>query len=194
MMLKQIKTKRLVLRDLDLNDYEEWFRYSVKRTPSRNSWDLKPHGASRCTRGNFKKGRQTSFDKIKNDKAYRLWIFTKKDHVLIGQIDFHIYERGHLEFANFGYAVHSDYWGHGYGREAALAGLFYGFKHLKLNRLEAAIDPKNKKSIDLAKRIGMRKEGLKKRYYYQDGAWADQLIYVANPEDVGLKGKKPRWK
>lgn len=66
-----------------------------------------------------------------------------------------------------------------------------GFKHLKLNRLEAAINLDNKKSIYLAKKIGMKKEGIKKRYWFEHGKWVDHLIYVANPEDVGLKGTRP---
>lgn len=192
MKIKTVKTKRLVLRDLDHKDYEDWFHYSVNRRDPQNIWDLKPQPKHKCTKVEFKRGRQRSLLRNKMDERYRLWIFTKKDNVLVGQIDFHIYERGHLEFANFGYAISDRYWGHGYGREAARAGLFYGFKYLNLNRLEACIDPKNKKSIDLAKRIGMRKEGIKKRYYFQSGKWMDQMIYVANPEDIGLKGKRPK--
>jgi RimJ/RimL family protein N-acetyltransferase len=58
-------------------------------------------------------------------------------------------------------------------------------------RLEAAINLDNKKSIRLVKAIGRRREGIKKRYWFEHGKWVDHLIYVANPEDIGLKASKP---
>ena len=67
----------------------------------------------------------------------------------------------------------------------------FGDRLLKLNRLEAAINLDNKKSIRMAKAIGMRKEGIKKRYWFEYGKWVDHLIYVANPEDIGMKPTKP---
>jgi RimJ/RimL family protein N-acetyltransferase len=42
------------------------------------------------------------------------------------------------------------------------SGFKIGFKDLKLNRLEAAINLDNLKSIQLAKAIGMHKEGIKR--------------------------------
>lgn len=38
-----------------------------------------------------------------------------------------------------------------------------GFKDIKLHRIEAGIEPGNKRSIALAKSLKMRREGLKKR-------------------------------
>jgi RimJ/RimL family protein N-acetyltransferase len=89
--------------------------------------------------------------------------------------------------------LHNRYWGLGYAREAAAAGLVVGFRDLKLNRIEAAINLDNRKSIRLVRAIGMRREGIKKRYWLEDGEWVDHLIYVANPEDVGLKPHKPKF-
>lgn len=109
----------------------------------------------------------------------------------MGFIDFDIFLRSTHQFANFGYVIHNTHWGRGFGQEAARAGLRIGFEKLKLNRLEAAINLDNKKSIRLARAIGMRREGVKRRYWFEDGKWVDHLIYVANPEDVGLKSKKP---
>lgn len=54
-----------------------------------------------------------------------------------------------------------------------------------------SINLDNKKSIRLVKAIGMQKEGIKKRYWYENEKWVDHIIYVANPEDIGLNGKKP---
>lgn len=127
----------------------------------------------------------------KADDSYWYAIFEKHDGSLIGYIDFDIFARGVHQFANFGYQIFNRHWGQGYGREAAAAGLRIGFQHLKLNRLEAAINLDNKKSIRLVKAIGMRREGIKKKYWFEHGEWTDHLIYVANPEDIGLNATKP---
>ena len=111
---------------------------------------------------------------------------------MIGQIDFDIFVRSTHQFANFGYQIYNRHWKKGYGKEAAYMGLKIGFKELKLNRLEAAMNLDNKISTKLAKAIGMKKEGIKKRYWFEYGKWTDHLIYVANPEDIGLKANKPQ--
>ncbi|MEK2690859.1 GNAT family N-acetyltransferase [Bdellovibrio sp. GT3] len=125
------------------------------------------------------------------DDYYWFGLFEKKSGLLVGAIDIDVLVRGSHEFANFGYAIYNRHWGRSYGQEAAKAGLKIGFKYLKLNRLEAAINLDNRKSVRLAKAIGMRKEGIKRRYWFEHGKWTDHLIYVANPEDVGLKPTKP---
>lgn len=181
MLIKEVKTKRLVLRPYRLSDYEKWFDYIVNRNPKNKSWDLQPQPANKCRRSDFKAMLKKQKAWMAKDENYRLGIFHKKTGDLIGMIDFHIYARRSTQFANFGYAINDRYWGHGYGREAAKAALKVGFKQLKLNRLEAAITPGNKKSINLAKRIGMRKEGVRKKFWFWNKRYEDQIIYVANP-------------
>ena len=126
-----------------------------------------------------------------NDEYYRFSCFEKETGELVGHIDFHIYERGVLQFSNFGYILHGPHWGKGYATEMSLEGLKIGFKHLKLHRLEGSINIGNTRSVKLARRIGMKCEGIKKRYWFEDGVWTDQHIYVATPKDIGLKEESP---
>lgn len=60
-----------------------------------------------------------------------------------------------------------------------------------VNRLEVAINLDHVRSIRLARSIGMRREGIKGRYIYENSKWTDHIVYVANPEDIGLKANKP---
>jgi RimJ/RimL family protein N-acetyltransferase len=53
-----------------------------------------------------------------------------------------------------------------------------------------AIKLDNRRSIALTKSIKIRKEGNKRRYIFEDGAWADHVVFVANPENVGLKSRQ----
>lgn len=191
MIRKEIKTKRLILRGIKVGDYKVWFDAYTKRKPVQSKWDSGPVAESKCTKAIFNKVRREHDQLTKKDDYYRYYIFEKKSGAIVGQIDFDVFVRSTHQFANFGYQVYNPYRRNGYGEEASNAGLKIGFKHLKLNRLEAAINLDNKKSIRLAKNIGMKREGIKKRYWYEHGKWTDHLIYVANPEDIGLKPTKP---
>lgn len=188
---KPVKTPRLILRALTAADYAVWFDAYVNMAPKKSKWDKSPMKKSECTKKIFTKVKHEHEQLANSDDYYRYYVFDKKTGAIIGQIDFDIFVRGSHQFANFGYQIYNRHWGAGYGQEAARAGLEIGFRDLKLNRLEAAINLDNKKSIRLAKAIGMRREGIKKRYWYEDGEWQDHLIYTANPEDIGLKAQKP---
>lgn len=189
--LKTINTRRLTLRVLTAKDYKAWFDGYTHRNPAQSKWDSGPRAKKDCTKAIFLKLVQRLKRFAKEDDYYRLYVFEKKSGKIVGEVDFDIYVRSTHQFSNFGYQIYNRYWRKGYGQEAALAGLKVGFKDLKLNRLEAAINLDNRKSIRLAQAIGMQKEGIKKRYWYENKNWVDHVVYVANPEDIGLKGKKP---
>lgn len=191
MIRKEVRTRRLILRPLKVSDYSNWYDCWVNRLKSQSEWDSGPKPASKCTKAQFIKliGRHKKL--AKNDDYYWFGVFEKKTGHLIGGIDIDVFVRSTHQFANFGYVIYNRHWGHGYGQEAAAAGLIIGFKQLKLNRLEAAINLHNRKSIRLVKAIGMKREGIKKRYWFEHGKWVDHLIYVANPEDISLRAVKP---
>ncbi len=187
----EVKTKRLVLRSLRSSDYAAWFDAMTKALPKNSNWDKGPSESKKCGRRAFNKIKKEHDTLAQKDSYYRYHVFEKKTGRLVGLIDFDVFVRDAHQFANFGYLIYNRHLGLGYGKEASVAGLKIGFKHLKLNRLEAAINLDNKKSIRMAKAIGMRKEGIKKRYWFEYGKWIDHLIYVANPEDIGMKPTKP---
>lgn len=191
MKLKTVNTRRLTLRVLTPKDYQAWLDSNINRKPAQSKWDSGPKTKKDCTKATFLKLMRRLKQLANDDDYYRLYVFEKKSGKIVGEIDFDVYVRSTHQFSNFGYQVYNSYWGKGYGQEAAKAGLKVGFKDLKLNRLEAAINLDNRKSIRLANAIGMQKEGIKKRYWYENKNWVDHIIYVANPEDIGLKGKKP---
>lgn len=188
----EVRTRRLILRPLKSSDYDSWFEAYVRGLPKQTKWDIEPLNPDRCTKRRFNRMNRDHERLAKDDKYYRYYIFEKNTCTLVGLIDFDIFIRSTHQFGNFGYQIFNRYWRKGYGQEAARAGLKIGFLHLGLNRLEAAMNLDNRASIRLSKKIGMRREGVKKRYWFEYGKWTDHLIYVANPEDVGLKSRKPK--
>jgi ribosomal-protein-alanine N-acetyltransferase len=51
--------------------------------------------------------------------------------------------------------------------------LSYAFKQLKLHRVEANIQPQNRRSLALARGCGFVREGYSKRYLKVAGRWRD---------------------
>ena len=140
------KTRRLILREITSNDYEVWFEAYVHRKTSQSKWYSGPLPPEKCSRKIFKEVMREHHRLAKADDYYCYYIFDRKSGAIVGKIDFDIFVRGTHQFANFGYQIFNQYWGNGYGREAAKCGLSIGFKHLKLNRLEAAINTPEKYS------------------------------------------------
>jgi RimJ/RimL family protein N-acetyltransferase len=79
-------------------------------------------------------------------------------------------------FASFGITIgDKHYWGRGYGREAARLMLDYGFKKLKLHRVGLDVYAYNPRALKLYRRLGFRKEGVKREHNYYGGKYHDTL-------------------
>jgi [ribosomal protein S5]-alanine N-acetyltransferase len=106
----------------------------------------------------------------------RLGIERKADGVLIGMCTlFAISEQ--CRCAEVGYAMASHAWGNAFMNEALRALLSYGFTQLKLNRIEADIDPRNAASARSLERLGFTKEGhLRERWIVGDEV-SDTALY-----------------
>jgi len=81
----------------------------------------------------------------------------------------------------------SPYERRGYMSEGLGLILRYAFKQLKLHRLEANIQPRNRASIALVKRAGFVREGYSKRYLKVCGQWRDHERWAILSEDWKLR-------
>ena len=84
---------------------------------------------------------------------------------------------GGVKAAKLGYAIHADHWGHGYATDAARTLIAYGFDHLGLHRITAAVGPDNEPSKGVLKRLGFTHEGRLRDHVWTNGAWRDSLLY-----------------
>ena len=69
------------------------------------------------------------------------------------------------------------FWGRGYGEEAARLILDYGFKFLGLERIGAGTFSTNLGMRKLAKKLGMRREGLRRRAFLKNGKFVDIMEF-----------------
>ncbi|NQX39230.1 GNAT family N-acetyltransferase [Pedobacter steynii] len=76
-----------------------------------------------------------------------------------------------------------EYWGKGYTTEAALALLEFGFRQLLLHRIEAGVATENAASIRVLEKIGMKREGLRRKILPIRGEWKDNYHYALLEEE-----------
>ena len=85
------------------------------------------------------------------------------------------------------YKIDSKYWGKGYATEALTALLDFGFNNLKLHRIEAGCAVENIASIKVLEKVGMTREGMKRKKLPIRGDWKDNYFYAILDEDFGVK-------
>ncbi len=91
--------------------------------------------------------------------------------------------RGSFQSAYLGYYALAPHAGKGYMSAGLELLLGRAFGELGLHRLEANIQPKNRRSIELVRRAGFRCEGLSPRYLKIGGRWRDHERWAITVED-----------
>lgn len=81
------------------------------------------------------------------------------------------------------YKIHPDFWGNGYATEVAKALVRFGFDELKLHKVEAGVATENVRSVRILEKIGMTREGLRRKILPIRGAWKDNYHYAILEDD-----------
>jgi len=90
---------------------------------------------------------------------------------------------GSFQSAYLGYYALAPHAGKGFMSAGLELVLGRAFGELGLHRLEANIQPKNQRSIELVRRAGFRYEGLSLRYLKIGGRWRDHERWAITGED-----------
>ena len=187
-------TKRLCLRPLRPSDYPLWRETYLNLPPKKNKWDYRGRSADSLTRKEFQKTLRLQKRLLKTGERMELAIFHRKTKNLIGIVSAMDIVRGVTHSAYLGYTIYNPHWGQGYGKEAVAAFLQICFRQLKLHRMEAGVEPRNLRSIRLAKGLGLRYEGLKRRMVFLREHWVDLRIYAITCEEYGITWKNVKQK
>ena len=85
-------------------------------------------------------------------------VINKKDEEFMGYCGFFIQSVDERKEVEIGYRLARKYWGQGYATEAAQAVLKYGRERYNFKRFVCLIDPENSRSVNVAKKLGMKLE------------------------------------
>ena len=172
-------TDRLRLREIGLDDIEAFHRYQndpryLEHYPY-DRWDLSQ--TEKLVQ------RLIAWSKEKPRVKFQLAIALKTIGEPIGSAGVRC-ESSDSDTDDIGYELSQEYWGNGYATEAVSALLDFGFRELKLDRVEARCVTANGRSIRLLERLGCEEEerlpagGMSKGY-----VWPERSIYVTHRDD-----------
>ncbi len=123
-------------------------------------------------------------DKLNKDRKLFGWVIRiKETNDFIGEIGMILSDK-RFKKAEIHYSFIPKYWGKGYATEALQAVINFGFEELQLHRIEAGVASENFKSIKILERLGMTREGLKRKILPIRGEWQDNFHYAILEDDI----------
>ncbi len=106
-------------------------------------------------------------------RRVRLLVCRREDSAIVGVVNLNEIVRGAFHSAYLGYYGFAPHAGQGYMTEGLGLVLRHAFRRMGLHRLEANIQPRNRASRALVRRLGFRREGFSPRYLKILGRWRD---------------------
>ena len=123
-------------------------------------------------------------ERNRSDNFFALLARRVDDDAITGLFEFSEVVRGSFQNAYLGYWAGAPYAGQGYMSDGMQHALRFAFNDLRLHRVEANIQPANKRSLALAKRAGFKREGFSPRYLKIGGRWRDHERWAILAEDL----------
>ena len=115
-----------------------------------------------------------------------------EDDAIVGVFNIGEIVRGLFKSAYLGYYAFAPYAGAGYMSEGLELVLHVAFRVLNLHRVEANVQPTNRRSLSLVRRAGFAREGYSRRYVRIAGRWRDHVRMALLVEDWNARRKKRR--
>lgn len=169
-----IATKRLVLRAYRMNDATEVARILNNKKIASNTRSVDvPYSMDSAT-----KLIEKQQEMRETGDAYAFAICQKDstdEERLIGGISLMVNKADHS--AELGFWLGQDFWNRGYCTEASKAIVEFGFETLGLFRVTAHHLSRNPASGRVLEKIGMTKEGVRRKHVRKWGVFEDVVLY-----------------
>lgn len=167
----ELESERLILREFKQEDATDLFLIR-SNDDVMNYMDSYRHKSIQDSEKEIIKIQES----YKN-KAGINWIIEEKStKKVIGYFGFWRIMKEHCR-AEIGYALKPEFWGKGFMNEAMNRLIDFGFKELNIHSIEANVNPKNEKSIQLLEKMNFKKEAYFRENYLFEGRFIDSIIY-----------------
>ena len=179
--LPELETERLLLRKLRMTDAQDMYEYSRDPEVARHVlWDA--HTSVSESRGYLR----YALRQYRQDQPASWGIELKETGAIIGTIGF-MWIQDDNRAAEVGYSLARAQWGRGIMTEALEAVIEYGFRTLKLNRIEAIHELTNPASGAVMRKCGMVHEGTMREKLFNKGKYVDVDLYAILRKDFALR-------
>jgi len=168
----RLETERLVLREMTRDDARFYFRHFNDEKIVEGCCFPGPKNLEAAK----EELELYCIKPFKEDRGIRWGITRREDGKLIGTCGFYDWNKT-ARRAEIGYDLKPAYWGKGIMIEALQAVLTYGFRKMKLNRIQAIIDSENTRSMRLVQNLGFKKEGVLRQRSYFNGQFRDDVCF-----------------
>lgn len=182
-----IETERLILRTVtkeDAADLKKW----LGREEVYTYWGRKASEGEKNPESLFMDPR--SWVKRKPGKDLHWGVLLKSTGEVMGDVTVHDVQNGWMVSISF--PLNPDEWGKGYATEAVGAAVEYAFDQVKLQRLEATVDVRNRVGIRVLEKCGFLREDIV-RQGKKMSVSCDHHIYGLLQTDRGKKAKNCKF-
>jgi RimJ/RimL family protein N-acetyltransferase len=169
--MPHIETRRLLLRPFELADAPEVQRLAGDRAIADTTLNI-PHPYED---GFAEQWIETHRPKFEAREVMTLAVTLRDTGALIGAMSLKI--NSAFDMAELGYWIGKPFWNRGYGTEAAIATVEYGFDDLDLNRIHANHLARNPASGRVMQKIGMTHEGVARQHTKKWDRHEDLVLY-----------------
>lgn len=121
--------------------------------------------------------------KHQDSRSVAFFIWCEEPRGLAGVVNLNEIVHGGFRSAYLGYYAFAPCAGRGLMKDGLTQVITHAFRTQKLHRLEANIQPGNRRSKALVKKLGFRREGFSPRYLKINGRWRDHERWAILSED-----------
>jgi len=171
-----------VLRPLRVRaDKREFLALRAANSAWTRPWDSTAPGAGAVS---MNYGQLIRFQDREAHEGRLLPFAIEVDGALAGQMHLFGISRGALLSASAGYWIGERYAGRSITPYALAMLIDHAFGEAGLHRVEVNIRPDNDASLRVVEKLGLREEGMRKRYLHINGSWHDHLTFAVTSEEL----------
>ncbi len=176
------ETKRLYLRELELTDIEAiHILHSLPETDEFNTLGIPASIQDTEELVN----QWLSESNLQPCMHYVFAIHLQDTNTFIGLVGLKL-GKPNYRTAETWFKLHKYFWRKGYTTEAVTELFKFGFERLKLHRIEAGCAVENIASFKVLEKVGMTREGMKRKILPIRGEWKDNYFYAMLEDDFKL--------
>lgn len=177
MYLKTIETNRLLLKGFTPED----MNFIFENLPISEIKELLGHTSDEAFEKEALKQKQGY--SCYNRSFVLFMLIEKKANKIIGRCGLHNWNKDHYR-AEIGYSMEDEFFKNkGLMSEAVKAIIEYGFKELKLNRIEALVGIDNVPSLKIIAKNHFVKEGVLRKHYLIEEVYVDSVFFSLLAEE-----------